>query len=435
MESAKLTSRPFLASLAGWFGASQGVRRRILRNLSLKTLAEVLPRGLAFLVILMIARLLGEEDFGLFSYALSIGALAALPVDLGWNTMTTRRLAGGNGGPVVRAALLYKFWATIAVGAVLIGLTEIFQLRAPGWMVLCLFVVAICNYLQDFMGAVAIGIERIEWEAVVKFIPRVLILAVLGVLMLKAAPNNGVILGFVAANVIGSAIAGAWFFSRVPGWRERAGWSDVVRFSREALTFGAVSSLWIIYVRMDLILLGYNQVPAAAMGHYATAARLFELGRLAPLIVQLSLIPIFSSYAADVARVSRQAVKMSGYLIAPAAATVLAGFYFGDDAVVLLFGDAFSRAYEPLRIGIPAIAVFLLNVPIMAALIALRRERALLVTSALMFGLNLTVNIVFIPTLGFLAPAWAFVASEVAWLALNAGMLAAVRIKAGEARP
>ncbi|MFA7204482.1 MAG: oligosaccharide flippase family protein, partial [Candidatus Caldatribacteriota bacterium] len=67
--------------------------QRILKNSLFLLLSNIVSKILAFFYIIYIARYLGAEGFGVFSFALAFTSIFGVLVDLGLNSLTVREIA------------------------------------------------------------------------------------------------------------------------------------------------------------------------------------------------------------------------------------------------------------------------------------------------------------------------------------------------------
>src|SRR3989344_38673 len=70
-----------------------GTARRIYKNTIYLGTAEIVSKTLQFVVMLYAARLLSQEHFGKFSFALSLSLIAVVLADLGINTLLIREIS------------------------------------------------------------------------------------------------------------------------------------------------------------------------------------------------------------------------------------------------------------------------------------------------------------------------------------------------------
>lgn len=67
--------------------------QRIVKNIGVTGLAQVLTALMSFLLLIYLARFLGEADFGKYSFAFSLTTLLATLTDLGVNQLLVREIA------------------------------------------------------------------------------------------------------------------------------------------------------------------------------------------------------------------------------------------------------------------------------------------------------------------------------------------------------
>ena len=70
-----------------------GTARRIYKNTLYLGTAEIISRVLQFIIMLYAARLLSQEHFGKFSFALALSLIAVILADLGVGTLLIREVS------------------------------------------------------------------------------------------------------------------------------------------------------------------------------------------------------------------------------------------------------------------------------------------------------------------------------------------------------
>ncbi|GAI99846.1 unnamed protein product, partial [marine sediment metagenome] len=70
-----------------------GTIRRVVRNFLSVSFAEVILRGITFLVIVYLARILAPANFGKIGFAQAVVAYFMLPVNLGLTVLGVREVA------------------------------------------------------------------------------------------------------------------------------------------------------------------------------------------------------------------------------------------------------------------------------------------------------------------------------------------------------
>jgi O-antigen/teichoic acid export membrane protein len=177
-------------------------------------------------------------------------------------------------------------------------------------------------------------------------------------------------------------------------------------------TLGTASLGSLLYNKADAVILGYL-VPAAALGLYSAAYKIFEVGLSAVGLVHQALFPGLASAALEPRRLAgaaRQYTAIQAVVTLPgAAATAI----LAESALRMLCGEAYVGAAPVLRVlalGLPAAALASLMA---GGFLMLARQSALY--AAVVWGsgiLNVAINLWLIPVFGPIIAAGTTVLSQ-----------------------
>ncbi|MBI3754578.1 MAG: oligosaccharide flippase family protein, partial [Deltaproteobacteria bacterium] len=140
---------------------------KIIRNFSFLTLSQIGEKIFNFLLVIVLARYLGVEEYGVYALAISFVGMFGNLFDGGLNFLLTREIAsyGRNDALFFRQTLLLKVIVGTAVFAGLIVAAIGMQYEARVVYSIILFAAAtlIVSFSNTFR-AVFMGHERMEFE-------------------------------------------------------------------------------------------------------------------------------------------------------------------------------------------------------------------------------------------------------------------------------
>ena len=377
-------------------------------------------------VLLVVAgRLLGDQEYGKFSFALALAMIFETVMDFGLKEITTRKVARDRTAAQSLLAQMFGLKLALALGAAG-GLVVTANLLSPEPDVrLACYLLGAAAILRSYLLTIRYalqGIERFGLDGLVVVIDRSLLL----VLGLGALANGfgmvGLTVAFVGARVISLIAAWALVAGQIGAFRpafDRARW---LALQRQALPFGAFIVVLHLYSYADTIML-YVILPddGETTGHYAAAYRVYEGLANVGQVLQTVLIPRLSRhYAADRAAYGRLARRglLAGGLLAPA--TAAAGFLLGERAIVLLYTEAYASAGPVLQLLSIGFLVVLPLCALHAVALSAGAGAWLLRTAVAGCVANVALNLVLIPRFGMHGAAAATVAGE----ALSVAVLA-----------
>ncbi|HET7223956.1 MAG TPA: oligosaccharide flippase family protein [Rhodanobacteraceae bacterium] len=422
-------------------GAAGGVRpaavdfaatsRLLHRGASGALLVQVGGAGFSLIVNVLLARLVGKSQYGIYAYAMSwvsvLGVLALL----------------GQSSSVVRLVPVYlhrKEWSTLrglrrgssaivlggSIAIMLIGGAVVFALRGrmasptlqtmlAAFLLLPLLTQLGLNggFFRGYKRAVSAG----AYNSLVRpafLIVLVLVLALPLGLRLDAP-------GIMLANLVAALAAVAcseWHLSRAwpaaakrvkPRYEPRA-W---FKLGRQLFLLAAIG---IVSNRVDVLILG-GFAGAEEVGPYYAAVRLAAIAAYGLTAVNTILAPMIAeSYAADdhatMARLVHHAAKLTFVVTAAVAlAIAIAGYW-----ALQLFGKGFAEAaYIPLLIILGGQCVAAMTGPTGFLMTMTRYERQASWFMALAAVLNVVFSVALIPIFGLIGAALATAFGSVAW--------------------
>ena len=386
-----------------------------------------------------LARLLGAEGLGVYTYGISWAMLAGVPAGFGLQQLvireTARHAATERWSPVA-GVWRWSLWVTVAAsfGVTLVGLVVLYLLRhevsgvvAAGIAMALLSVPLLA--LVRLGQAILQGLRRI----VVAQMPEMLLipallLAGVGVLSLRSGGRLGPIgvLGlYVAAVAVGLVvmIVNVYRLSGSAVWKAKpevhgAAWI------RAAFPLLLLSGLHIVNSRSDILILG-GMAGTAAVGLYGVASRGAELVTFVFMPVGRALEPLLaglhgSGDRQQLQRVVTVAARATLLLSLP----IVLGFVVFGRWFLLLFGPEFVASYGPLVILSIAQLISVSCGSVSLVLVMTGHERSALWGIAAGAVSNLVLNPVFIALFGMSGAAIGTATSILVWNAVMVYSLA-----------
>lgn len=343
--------------------SNKGVQR-YAANTSWLMGEKLLRMTMGLFVGIWVARYLGPEQFGLFSYAQSFTFLFAAIATLGLDSIVIRELIKDDGrfGALMGTAFFLKL-----IGAFLLFPILIFAISFTNndtFTNFIIFIIASSTIFQsfnviDFYCQSKVLSKYVAWANSISL----LISSVIKItLILNDAP-----LVFFAYLVLFDAIVvslGLIYFYTKKMHLNFSGWCFDFSMARELLMDSwplILSSIVVsIYMKIDQIMIK-EMMSAEAVGQYAAAVRLSEIWYFIPMTIAGSLFPAIANAKKNsnelyMLRLQRLYTLMVWLGIAIA----LPITFFGEWIIVFLYGNVYQQASQVLMVHIWAgIFVFL----------------------------------------------------------------------------
>ncbi len=367
-------------------------------------------------VLLVIAgRLLGDAEYGKFTFALALAMIFETVIDFGLKEITTREVARNRSA--ARELVAQTFGLKLVLAAVAsIGLVVAANLSRPEPDVrLACYLLGAASILRSYLLTLRYtlqGIERFGLDGIVVGVDRLLLL-VLGVGALAGGFGLfGLAIAFVGARVISLLVACVLAAGQIGTFHPAFDRSRWLALQHRALPFGAFVVVLYLYSYADTVMLGVLRDDTET-GLYNAAYRIYEGLASVGQVLQTVLIPRLSHHYATSrvahGRLARGGLVVGGALALPAATL---GVALAAPIVTLLFGATFGAASGVLQLlAVGLVAVFPLCA-LHAVALSVGAAGWLLRTAVVGCTLNIGLNLVLIPRFGMHGAAAATVAGE-----------------------
>lgn len=391
-----------------------------------------------FLSRVLIARNFSVTDWGTFSIALALSGFLSILALLGLDQALARALAFERSGHIRRAfarhgltvATLSGIACSCAVYLASAPLAAAFHISGSAW-VLQLFSITIgMSVVATILAAIFQGLEDVFPNAFFNeaLNPGLFVAAIVVVVILHAG-FYGVVVGYVAAEVIALAALFAYTIRRWPSWKaaQESRSPDPVPVAplwRLSGSLWGVTTLAYVTAFVDTLILGLYD-PPADVGLYTA---IMTLGRVL-LISNGTLTYIYLPVASRLGRENDLAAIRSTYLTGTRWLVLLTvpGFLLllllPGVCLSTVFGSGYASSTLPLQVlVVPAFLAVLVG-PSNAALAGLGKFRGLLMNTAVAATTNLVLSFTLIPLYGILGAALAWGVARALYPSFGLGML------------
>jgi O-antigen/teichoic acid export membrane protein len=364
--------------------------------------AQILKRLYRFAAMLIAARLLGVEGFGVYALLLTIVEMAALVSGSGYGDYLTREVAKSPArarGIAIRVTQIRLLYIVVAVG-IMLGLLRV--LSSSGVVLNAAFLSAalIPRAFSESAQGVLRGLQRFALLPWLELFQGLVLLAAIPLFLLPGYGVRGIIAAEVISWTVAAVVAAMAVLKNTDASTEAPAFRGVLR---SILPFNVYPFIVNVYDRVDVVLLS-RFAGALATGIYALPYRAFSSLQIIPYGVMGALLPGFSASAMD-SEARQRCSRAMKFLYTTALLMVLITMTFARPAVTLILGEHFAASATALKIliwaGIPAFLNYALNTLLLAA----HREKAFLWTASICTIFNCAANILLIPRFSWVAAA------------------------------
>lgn len=268
--------------------------KKYLSNTSWLFAEKIFRMLIVLLITIWMARYLGPERFGLFSYALSFVALFSVLASLGLEKLLPKELIGH---PKKEMEILGTSFFLKIIGSLILLIVAAYVitlLRPDDELILALILIfSVTNFFKSF-EIIRYWFEthvQAKYSVAVDAITVTLSVIAKAVLIILQAPLIAfawVVLAEAVVLALGLVAVYAFKSHKITAWRVDG--EQIKHLLKEAWPLILAGGLYTIYTRIDQIMLG-DMIGNESVGIYAAAIRISEGWFFIPVVIGTSLYP------------------------------------------------------------------------------------------------------------------------------------------------
>ena len=390
------------------------LNRKIAYNTVISAGARIIGLALSLITIGLVARYLGQVEFGYYAIVLAFLFFFAVLADLGLYSVCLRDISrpGADEKKIASNAFTLRFFAGL-----------LFFCLAPA--VVCLFPYPHQVKLGVLIGAfgfwlmsnqqVLIGVFqkylRMDNVAVGELLGRLVQLGLVVFFIWRDFGFLSIITAFVAGALVNFVLVFVLSRKFIPisFQFDFVFWKNILK---ESLPLALAIIFTVIYFKLDTIMLSLMK-PATDVGIYNLAYKLLESLLFFPAMFVGLVMPLMSKYAFFDKNKFRKTIQKTLDILLIFIVPMLAGvFFLSSDIVVLIGGGEFILSSGVLKILIVAAGIIFLGILFSNMIISLKKQRSLVVIYGTGALFNLAANFIFIPKYSYYGAAWTTVMTE-----------------------
>lgn len=384
----------------------------LIKNTGFQLVSHAISLGIGLVTTMVLSRYLGVERFGQFNYIFAFFYFFLSINDFGVTVIVVREISQHKerAGEIIGAMLSFKLLLTsISVPAAWVA---IWLMEFPEELKFALFLYALILPVMALqLPAVIFQVFlKMEYPSLIGIFTRVL-----SFLLLMGMVRLGYGLTALAAALIIAEVASLTLLLKYarsfvrPVWRFDPNlWKEVLRSS---IPLGVMGLFVALINRVDFIMLE-RMTDMQQVGLYSAAYKVTNLLELFPLMIMGTIYPLMSRYATEDLEKLRDLYKTSVLYLGIVAVPLGIGItVFAPFVLRLLFGAQFAGAAQGLMVLVWSTVFLYLALPSGNLLISMGNEKINLVLAMIGAGLNIGLNFLLLPTMGFVGAALATTAT------------------------
>lgn len=389
---------------------NRGTKQTVAKNVFWLSVGQIGSRLIRAVILIYAARLLGAENYGVFSYTLGLAGFFSIFADIGLNSIATREISQN---PDKRNSIfstglsLKSFFLLLSSLLVLFVAPYFSKIEAAQALLPWIALLIIFDGLRDFVVSLFRADQTMEKEAVVNVATNVAIAGIGFAVLAVWANVSSLTVAYVGSAGLGMLAAFVFarreIFSVFSSWDKELLWPIL----RAAMPIALLTVVGAFMINVDVVMLGWWRT-AEEVGLYGAGQRVVQLLFTLPAILGNALFPVISRAAKEdkvrAGRIMEYALIVIFSISLPVA---IGGIITATPLITLLFGPAFVEAATSFRILILLI-LFLFPSTILTSYVLAFNEQKRFAFPALLGSLmNVALNAYLIPRFGITGAATA----------------------------
>jgi len=319
----------------------------ILRNFSFLTAAHIIEKLITFAIVVILARYLGVEDYGVYALALSFVGLFGHLFDGGLNLLLMREMSREDTdrpqlfGHVLAGKIFLGFIILVAI--ILLAIALGYQQT----VLLSIIIYGISMFFLSFSNtfrSIFIAMGRTEFEGSLLVLNRLLLLGGIILFAILNIKIPGIITAHLIAVIIvvtlGAYLCKKFFFA--PLWNRD--YQSIKKLFKESIPFAIGAIMGEIFFNIDNVMLS-KMSGMESVGYYNVAYKLSFSGMLFANTLTLVTYPYFSRmWPGDKDDVFKMFDGILKALIVVSVAFALSASILSENIIALVFGEQYRQS-------------------------------------------------------------------------------------------
>lgn len=406
------------------------LRNKLFKEFFWALLSKFFAAGMGFFLFIILPRMLGPTDYGIFSLTLSILVFFMLFADFGISASSSKFIAqyirkdSSQIRNILNDVLLLRFFALAIVSVIgyfsINIITEMFEMPVLSEILLVgVFLVMFWTLTEHFKKLFQ-GFHRLKFNfciTLVEFGFKI----VLSLLLILYYGLLGALFAFLTAYMLSTVVG--LFFAYKYFHSEFKVASSAKSFKKDLLGYALpmifISASFYVFTEIDIIFLGFFTTPAE-VGYYSVGK---QMARYLPVFaagIGVALGPMYAHITKEnvreLKRTYYKTLRTISYIYFIISVLL---FIFAKEVIILLYGTDYILSITILRILLLFMFFFAISSVVSQVIdyTGLAKKRAIALVIAVL--LNISLNLLLIPIYGGEGAAMATVASYVPYVLFN----------------
>jgi O-antigen/teichoic acid export membrane protein len=393
--------------------------------MAIQIAGRLLNLALGIVATVVLVRALGSTNYGQWATILAVTGLADTAGQLALDRVAIPRAAADPEREPDWLGALLATRLLIGIPATVVAVVIVLLISTDNEMLTTGLILSIPIGAGAFSALAAVFQLRVRNHVNIAVLTLNSLLWTASVVALHAAGKSMVPFAVAFAGItVLSSLTQAYLGFRRASIRIRASrplWGELAKLSVPVALYGMAITA---YNRVDQLIV-FEFGGSRDAGLYGAIYRLLDQGGFLPTAVVTTLMPILAaSYATDPAKVRRLLQLAADNLGVVAIGAIGFAIAASEPVIQLLYGSDYTAAAPVLPVLALAYLFICWGYVLGPMIVVLRLQRKLVPYAATALGVNIGLNLIFVPIFGYAAAAWVTVITEALILYLTFRLVA-----------
>jgi len=393
-----------------------GTARRITANFLSLMSSQIISKVIQLVIFVYLARTLGKNDFGIFSFGLAFAFLFVIIADFGLSTLIIREISRDKKSAskyMSNSIVLKLLLSLIAFVSAYIFLNIVTYSEEIKTIAYIMLGFTLLQSFTELNYAIFRAFERMYYDALIKIIRMVILFGAIFYLIKNEYGLLESSLSFVITEFIVLLIAFFITYTRFI----KISFEFDYEFSKKLLKKSSLFCFSLVftslYMYIDVIMLSKIR-STAEVGIYSAAANIVIALIFIPLMYGTVIYPVMSRFYIT----SKKSVKLVyeksfKYMFIVGLPIAVGIFILSNKIILILYGESYIESAIALSILSGYLFLKFLNPISGFTLMAINKQRSRLFSQGISALINIILNFILIPIYGFVGAAAATLITEI----------------------
>ncbi|MDD5746759.1 MAG: flippase [Candidatus Omnitrophica bacterium] len=393
------------------------VARRVAYNTIALASSHIVIKISNFVFTIFLARFIGAQDFGKYSFIAVLYAMLSLFANFGLDTLIIRDIARDKSHAAlylwnsVAIKLVVSFLIILFVGG-MFGFTSLLNdpTKRACLVIACLIMAFNCP-TQTFW-AYTDAFERMGYHAGLNVFYNIMRMAAGLLIVYRGHGLVSLFLGLLSVEVVTFLLTVTVVKNTVGLPPAQMRGPVIKKLISDTWPFALIGVLGLVYFRVDVLILSALRGDEP-VGWYSAAYAILVGIMFVPDSLVSALFPVLSRYFESSEKSLKLAYQKSVKYLFILGLPLAAGIIMcAERVIVLLYGKAYLSSVPALQFLGAAVLLVFINAPLGRILFSMNKQRTVLFFSLVTVTANIVLNVVLIPKLSYIGCSITTVISE-----------------------